>query len=595
MAARREKRNRKSDEKKQRKLNATILRRMTRNPDKYNKNAERNRLQDIEGERRKIWLEAVRQAQRLAAVHDPSGLTFNVGPVVTQEDGTVISHDILHRRQEKAHDRVTLEQTKGGGLKIGASAIPEFDDTGVPFISADPSVFPNGRKPPRLALEEAMVPQRSSSRLSKTQQKKRAALEPRPPPPKPIIPQGFSIPEGEENWLELWDLPDDQLERRVFRAKKRKAAERKALRVKQKSGKAERRIARDEKRRVYRDIKLTWKTIKGIYSHYHKIPRGGLSVSLEEQTTEKTRLKSIEDEESKKIAVDINRLERKVALDYCAVLDFTLANTTGVDDIKPRALGMKGIEIDFDAIEVGQSRSDRKPKKANGGVNLGSAPDHAKAEYISTGRRIEDGEPQDFIKLDVGEGQEFEALSYNHKLRRKLRRAIDNAEIRKEMLVRQRALDYCEDKQMEIPPDLKTPYKPINVKGQRILENGMLETAKQERVRARMDLAEFNTQMRVLRRQAKEAAIHAGLRKHAELIGKIPSSNHSIEQKEADDAEKEDGRVDIIRTLKTSPTTAASGAATAWTKRSRAESEEFTSRNRNSGDQSEQGSKALAT
>lgn len=256
---------------------------------------------------------------------------------------------------------------------------------------------------------------------------------------------------------------------------------------------------------------------------------------------------------------------------------------------------MKGIEVDFDAIQVGQSRSDVKPKKANGRVNLGGAPDHAKAEYISTGRRIEDGEPKDFIKLDVGEGQEFEALSYNHKLRRKLRRAIDNAEIRKEMLVRQRALDYCEDKQMEIPPDLRTPYKPINVKGQRILENGTLETAKQDRVRARMDLAEFNTQMRVLRRQAKEAAIHAGLRRHAELIGKIPSTNHSIEPKEAEYAGKEDGCADTMRTLETSPTTAASGAATARTKRSRAESEEITSWNRNSGDQSEHGSKALAT
>ena len=280
MAARREKRNRKSDEKKQRKLNATILRRMTRNPDKYNKNAERNRLRDIEGERRRIWLEAVRQAQRLAAVHDPSGLTFNVGPVVTQEDGTVISQDILQRRQEKAHDRVPAEQTKEGGLEYCASVIPKFDDAGVASISADPSAFPNGIKPRRLVLEETLAPQRSSSRLSKTQQKKRAAREPRPPPPKPTIPQGFSIPEGEENWLELWDLPDDQLERRVFRAKKRKAAERKALRVKQKSGKAERRIARDEKRRVYREIKLTWKTIKGMYSRYHKISRGGLSVYL---------------------------------------------------------------------------------------------------------------------------------------------------------------------------------------------------------------------------------------------------------------------------------------------------------------------------
>ena len=192
---------------------------------------------------------------------------------------------------------------------------------------------------------------------------------------------------------------------------------------------------------------------------------------------------------------------------------------------------MKGIEVDFDAIEVGENRTDVKSKKANGRVNLGGIPDHAKAEYISAGQQIEDGGAEDFIKLDVGEGQDFDTLNYNHKLRRKLRRAIDNAEIRKEMLVRQRALDYYSDKNMEIPPGLKTPYKPINVKGHRILENGTLETAKQERVRARMELAEFNTQMRILRRQAKDAAIYAGLRKHAELMGKIPLTDSSIERK----------------------------------------------------------------
>ena len=542
VAARREKRNRKSDEKKQRKLNATILRRMTRNPNKYNKNAERNRLRDIEGERRKIWSEAVRQAQRLAAVHDHSGLTFNVGPVVLQEDGTVISQETLLRRQEKAKE-INQEQTKGGEGKNGASATPDSGGAEAPtIVFTNRSALVNGPIPSHLAHVEAMTSPRVPIRLSKTQQKKRAALEPRPPPPRPIIPQDIPIPEGEENWLELWDLPDDQLERRVLRAKKRKAAERKALRVKQKSGKAERRVARDEKRKVYRDIKLTWKTIKGMYSPYHRALRGRLSMAfLEEQTREKTRLKSIEDQESKKIAVDINILERRVALEYCAALGFTLANTNGVDDIQPRALGMKGVEVDFDAIEVGDSRSDVKPKKVNGRVNLGGAPDHAKAEYIPAGQQIEGREPEDFIKLDVGEGQDFETLNYNHKLRRKLRRAIDNAEIRKEMLVRQRALDYYEDQNMEIPPQLRTPCKPINVKGHRILENGALETAKQERVRARMELAEFNTQMRILRRQAKEAAIYAGLRKHAELIGRIPSNDSPIERKEAEDAEKEDG------------------------------------------------------
>lgn len=280
VAARREKRNRKSDEKKQRKLNATILRRMTRNPDKYNKNAERNRLRDIEGERRRIWQEAVRQAQRLAAVHDPSGVTFNVGPVVVQEDGTVISQDILRRRQERAQERAATEQSKEGGLTNAAAFTHELGDgETTASISTNPPALRNGINPDRLAHIEAEVSHKPPSRLSKTQQKKRAALEPRPPPPKPTIPEGVSIPEGEENWLHLWDLPDDQLERRCLREKKRKAAERKALRVKQKSGKVERRVARDEKRRVYRDIKLTWKAIKGTILYCFRIPNRGLSMS----------------------------------------------------------------------------------------------------------------------------------------------------------------------------------------------------------------------------------------------------------------------------------------------------------------------------
>lgn len=316
-------------------------------------------------------------------------------------------------------------------------------------------------------------------------------------------------------------------------------------------------------------------------------------MSLEEQTKEKTRLKSIEDEESKKIAVDINVLERKTALDCCAVLGFTLANTTGVDEIKPRALGMKGVEVDFDAIEIGESRSNVKPKKANSRVNLGDVPDHAKAEYISKGRQSEDGQPEDFIKLDIGEGQEFETLNYNHKLRRKLRRAIDNAEIRKEMLVRQRALDHCNEENIDVPPELRTPYRPINNKGQRILEDGTLETAKQERVRARIELAEFNTHMRVLRKQAKEAAIYAGLRKHAELIGKLPSSDPPMKQEETDNAEQDNGHSEIMSALENSLPNAAPAAASLKFKRSRAESENSTSSD--SSFQTEHDSRALST
>lgn len=232
---------------------------MTRNPDKYNKNAERNRLRDIEGERRKIWQEAVRQAQRLAAIHDPSGASFNVGPVVVQEDGTVISQEVLRRREENARAKAVALKAKEATNSAGEPAPVDAESS-----NNEPSMLPNGLNPDRLTnIELAGSQQPPPKRLSKTQQKKRAALEPRPPPPKPILPEGVDIPENEERWLDMWDLTDEQLERRTLREKKRKAAERKALRVKQQSGKAERRIARDEKRKVYRDIKLTWKSIKG--------------------------------------------------------------------------------------------------------------------------------------------------------------------------------------------------------------------------------------------------------------------------------------------------------------------------------------------
>ena len=279
VAARREKRNRKADEKKQRKLNATILRRMTRNPDKYNKNAERNRLRDIEVERRRIRLEAVRQIQRLAAIHDPSRAAFNVSPVVLQVDGTTISQEILYRRQGKAEERIVAKRDD----KVGSTedVLPSSMLVGECIGSTENTaiispIIQNGFKSGHLANVSTDAAQQAPKRLCMMRQKKRAALEPRPPPPKPVIPDGIQVPEGEENWLALWDLSDDQLERRVLREKKRRAAERKALRIKQKSGKAERRIARDEKRRVYRDIKLTWKAIKGKAYISKAISFGGL-------------------------------------------------------------------------------------------------------------------------------------------------------------------------------------------------------------------------------------------------------------------------------------------------------------------------------
>ena len=181
-------------------------------------------------------------------------------PVVKQDDGSVISLEVLRKKQERA----ALAQVKNEGPE-GQSVIETVQPGGqISYVEYQSSLTtaPNGINADRFAQMDIGKPESAKS-ISKTQLKKRSELAPRPPPKKPVIPAGISIPEGEENWLALWDLPDDQLERRVMRERKRKAAERKALRTKQQTGKVERRVARDEKRRIYREVKLTWKAIKG--------------------------------------------------------------------------------------------------------------------------------------------------------------------------------------------------------------------------------------------------------------------------------------------------------------------------------------------
>jgi len=192
----------------------------------------------------------------LAAVHDPTGAIFNIDPVVQQEDGTVLSVEALKRRQERAALKV------GKANNNNSDNMTQIAGPGPTITTSHATDVVDPARAKMIEMEQASGAK--AQHLSKTQQKKLASLQARPPPPKPVIPFGFSIPEGEENWLALWDLSDDELERRVIRGRRRKAAGRKALRVKQKEGKVERRAARDEKRKVYRDLKDTWKLIKGM-------------------------------------------------------------------------------------------------------------------------------------------------------------------------------------------------------------------------------------------------------------------------------------------------------------------------------------------
>lgn len=223
-------------------------------------------------ERRKIHKEAVSQAERLAAVHDPSGKLFNVGPVVIQEDGKVFSVEFLERRAQAQAERAA-KLAKGADVAMAQVSVTDNNIKNQPKGGSQDGLNPASRD----LIQYSNSNEPKTKRLSNNQQKKLALLEERPPPPRPVIPSGIELPEGEENWLALWDLSDDELERRVIREKKRKAAERKALREKQKEGKVERRAARDERRRVYREKKLEWKTIKGklhfLYYLYYLVRR----------------------------------------------------------------------------------------------------------------------------------------------------------------------------------------------------------------------------------------------------------------------------------------------------------------------------------
>lgn len=259
----------------------------------------------------------------------------------------------------------------------------------------------------------------------------------------------------------------------------------------------------------------------------------------------------MEDKESKHIAVKINEHERKQALEVCASLGFTVENTEGTSEIQPKALGMKGVHVDFDKIEKTEKYGDiqlKQPttKASSKRVDLSEIASDQHAQYIGRTEGENAGTNDDFMQLDVGCDYEHQVLNFNHRTRRKLRRAIDNAEIQREILVRERAIEHLKSKGLDIPPQLYTRPKPLNVKGHRIMEDGGLETDKQERVRARVELTEFNNHMRVLRRQAKEAAIYAGLKKHAELTGKIAVVEGQPEAAKAfisSDAVKADGIV----------------------------------------------------
>jgi len=256
LKAKKEKKKGKSDAKKQRKENAILLRRevkiyycvtsralptnntnQTRNNEKYSKNKDRNMERAIDMERNKIREAAVRQAEKLAGQYDLSGKLFNVGEVIIMPDGQAKSVERLQKtadvKEQRAVDRKEKQER---------NLVAEAKKASKPSSTLAQSSLPSldGVNPQRAGLikttREVATPNHSR-RLSNKQQMTNEKSIPRSTLLKPVIPQGYDLPEDEENFIAMWDLTDGEIKKRLGLAKQKSENERKALRRKQKAEK----------------------------------------------------------------------------------------------------------------------------------------------------------------------------------------------------------------------------------------------------------------------------------------------------------------------------------------------------------------------
>ncbi|KAG4428884.1 hypothetical protein IFR05_015633 [Cadophora sp. M221] len=226
LTQRKEKKKIKSKAKQQRKINDRLHRKLNRNTEKYNKNKDRNKQRAIDLERQSIWADAVKQAERLAAIHDPSGKMFNVGEIIILPGGIVKSKEGMRRAAEAKEQKEREDEQRKAienrykdaerAAKLKAEEAQRAVDQGMPA----PIEFP---------AKEALKRMKRPTRISKKQLQRQEQLKPQPVPPRPVIPKGISLPEGEEDLLALWDITDAQITKRLADKKKEKARSRKQL------------------------------------------------------------------------------------------------------------------------------------------------------------------------------------------------------------------------------------------------------------------------------------------------------------------------------------------------------------------------------
>lgn len=134
---------------------------------------------------------------------------FNVGQIIVLPDGKVKNKELWERAEEN-------RKAREAGIELPTPAPVE------------------GINPERMPLIKGGVPLANptapAKKLSNKQKQRLAASLPKPVPPRPILPDGISIPDGEENLIALFDITDEDIQKRLSKAKGAKKTAAKQLR-----------------------------------------------------------------------------------------------------------------------------------------------------------------------------------------------------------------------------------------------------------------------------------------------------------------------------------------------------------------------------
>lgn len=180
---------------------------------------------------------------------------FNVGEMIKMPDGQIKSKDKLRDSEEAKARRAKEEADFNEQVKKVKDAFNEARAKMEAQYAAD------GREMTTQQVQRLRQQYPIPARISNKQRARQEALAPRPTPPKPIIPEGFSIPEGEEDLLALWDITDEDIVKRINHRKKEKAMAARELRRIQKEKKKFNRAMKMLKKQCAHDGVL-WDPVK---------------------------------------------------------------------------------------------------------------------------------------------------------------------------------------------------------------------------------------------------------------------------------------------------------------------------------------------